>query len=343
MISKFKVNKFAKVDYIEPEVLKVTNDDGSESTFIMSKEAQSYIYERLKFSSSFGNKLFSISKRCWKEIVIERSVDENGEVLLDLNNEDVSFVINENNKIISITESVNIEENIKKFFEDIEKYSVNDIDKKEGLTKIILQNPSTENNGLYEPIVLIEMDFGSGSYRAFNGIRTNEGYIVLTVKPSVNVWRLPEFLEFFNAESEISMSEKLSQSLYSDFSSYINKSLKLSVREVLQTLKDAGVVVETSDDNGLVSEIPGISSKYGEMVTEFFNSFDMPFKSLLKLGYLKKSLKSNDFTVMDMLSLLSSEYTNPMLRISGYTLSSILNMLSNEECDKLIIESEIQK
>lgn len=343
MITKFSVSKYSKVDLLEPEVIKAVSDTGlSESTLIISKEAQGYINGKLKLSSSFSKKLFDVSKRCWKEIIIERSVDENGEIQLDLNSKEMSFLRIED-KILAITESENIKENVERFFNDIEKYSTMEVDKKNGFTKVILENKEREENSPYEPIVLLELDYSSGNYRAFNGLRLiDSGCMILIKKPAVNTWSLPEFLGLFNSDAELGMSEKLSEQLYSEFLSY-NKDLRLSVREVLQFLRNSGVVIEVDDNTGLVSAVPGISQEYADKFIEFFNSFDMPFKSLLKLGYLKKSLKSNDFTILDMLEFLSNEYKNPMLKISGYTLSDAISMLDNGESDSTIVESEIQK
>lgn len=339
MNTQISANKFYKVRLSEPSIISVLRNETQvgEETLVLSKESQRILNQKLKLSPSFSNKLFKVSKLAWTTVISEKSVNEDGELVCDLNSDDISYIIR-NNKVISIDESENIESNIKKFTESVDKLADQVIEMSSGTTKIIFRS---ENDNNVVPIVIVEMDFINGLYRAYNGIE-DENHMFIMEKPSIEKWKIGEFLESFDADVELNMSIKMSSGMNSELESDLENNSSLSVREVLQILRNIGAVVNIDDENGMAQSIEGISESDSDRFVEFFNSFDMPFKSLVKLNYLKKSLRTNDYSITEMLEFLSKQYTNESINIKCSVISDVLRMLRSDS-DKKILEDEIKR
>lgn len=338
MNTEISANKFYKVKLIEPSVISVLKDETqvNEETLVLSKESQRILNQKLKLSPSFSNRLFKTSKEAWTIVISEKSVNEDGELVCDLNSDDISYIIR-NNKVLSIDESENIETNIKKFTDSVNKLASKVIEMSSGITKIIFRHDS-ENDII--PVVIVEMDFINGLYKSYNGIET-KNYMFITEKPSIEKWKIGEFLESFDADIELNMSIKMSPGMNSELESNLGNNASLSVREVLQILRNIGAVVNI-DETGMAQSIEGISELYSDRFVEFFNSFDMPFKSLVKLNYLKKSLRTNDYSIIEMLEFLSNQYTNESINAKCSVIADVLKMLRSDS-DKKILEDEIKR
>lgn len=337
MNTPITVNKFYKVKLVEPSVISVLKDSTqiNESIIVLSKEAQRILNQKLKLSPSFSNRLFKISKEAWSIVISEKSVNEDGELVCDLNSENISYIMR-NNKILSIDESEDIEKNVEKFIKSVNESANQVKELSSGITKIIFKS---NEEAEVVPVVYVEMNFADGVYRAYNGIETSS-YMFVVDKPSVEKWKIGEFLESFDANVELSMSVKMSSGMYSELMDDLENNASMSVREVLQILKNIGAVVNI-DESGMAQSIKGISESYSDRFVEFFNSFDMPFKSLVKLNYLKKSIKTNDFTIVEMLEFLSNQYTNEIIDVECPVIVDTLRMLRNDS-DRKILEYEIQ-
>ncbi len=338
MNTPISVEKFHKVRLSEPSIISVLKNETQidEDTLVLSKESQRILNQKLGLSPSFSNRLFKISKEAWNIAISEKSVNEDGELVCDLNSEDIKYIMR-NNKVISIDESENIDSNLEKFMSNLDKIENQIIELSTGITKIIFRS-SKEND--ITPIVVLEMDFINGLYRAYNGIESG-CYKFVTGKPSVEKWKLGEFLESFDANVELNMSIKMKDGMASELEEDLDNNASMSVREVLQVLRNLGAVVNT-DDFGMVESIDNIPESYNDRFIEFFNSFDMPFKSLVKLNYLKKSIRTNDYTIVEMLEFLSNQYTNVSINVRCSSIADTLRMLGSDS-DKKILEDEIQR
>lgn len=338
MNTPISVEKFHKVRLSEPSIISVLRDETqiNEDTLVLSKESQRILNQKLSLSPSFSNRLFKISKEAWTIVVSEKSVNEDGELVCDLNSDDISYIMR-NNKVVSIDESENIKSNLDKFMKNLEEMKNETIELPTGITKIIFRG-NTE--GDITPVAIVEMDFINGVYRAYNGIESAD-YMFVMDRPSVEKWKLGEFLESFDAVIELNMSSKMKDGMIGELESDLDNNASMSVREVLQILKNLGAVVNT-DDFGMVQSIDNIPESYNDRFIEFFNSFDMPFKSLMKLNYLKKSIRTNDYTIVEMLEFLSNQYTNVSINVRCSLIADTLRMLRNDS-DKKILEDEIQR
>lgn len=338
MNTSISVEKFHKVRLSEPSIISVLRDETQieENTLVLSKESQRILNQKLSLSPSFSSRLFKISKEAWAIVISEKSVNEDGELVCDLNSDDISYIMR-NNKVISIDESENIKSNLDKFMKNLDDIDNETIESPTGITKIIFRD---NVEGDIVPIAVIEMDFVNGVYRAYNGLET-PNYMFVSDRPSVERWKLGEFLESFDASIELNMSSKMRDGMYGELESDLSNNASMSVREVLQILKNLGAVVNT-DDYGMVESIDNIPEEFNDRFVEFFNSFDMPFKSLMKLNYLKKSIRTNDYTIVEMLKFLSNQYTNISINVRCSLIADTLRMLRNDS-DRKILENEIQR
>lgn len=135
------------------------------------------------------------------------------------------------------------------------------------------------------------------------------------------------------------MSIKLSKNLIKEYNPEIAASMVLSLREVLDIIKIAKLDISL-DDNGMVYGIVGIDKT--DELKEFLNSFDMPYKSLRKLTYLRKSLKYKDLTIDGMLNILTSEYMSPYNSVNAYLISYLMRIYYSQDSDRNIAETELK-
>lgn len=342
------------VRFTEPSMLSAKLNQGDvENTFLeLFGESKKYIYGNLKLQQSLSNQVYKISDKAWNEIIAAKMVDENDEPTLELNKDELKYIITGDNNLVTITEAANIENNWNKFEKDItenfankEKIKVEDIYNEEIMLQRFLISKEIEGKP-YSALNIIELDFKWGYFIVYSGIKyNNDGVIVLMEKPSLIKQKLGEFLEALDLESEINLSEKMSPLIAQDFELSERLTSKISVRELLDIMKFAGMKVDFETDKGSEGKalkVIGIEESDSNKICETLNSFKIPFKSLSRMSYLKKSFKQDNLSFMEVLEMLSKYVYSMNLNVNGRLLTVVAQALLSKDYDQAVIKTELE-
>lgn len=348
---KLEFKKPTGIKFIEPSMLSAkVNDEDVENSFLeMFGEARSYVYGNLRLSQSLSNQVYKISDKAWNEIISAKLVDENDEPTLELNKEDLKYIITGDNNLVSITEAANLEANWNKFETDIMAdkpgIKVDDIYNGEEMLQRFIVTKEISGKP-YSAVNVIELDFKYGYFVVYSGIKyNNDGVIVLMEKPSLAKQKIGEFLEALDLETEISLSEKMSLLIAQDFELSDKLTSKISVRELLDIMKFANMKVDFETEKGSEGKalkIIGIEEEDSNKICETLNSFKIPFKSLSKMGFLKKSFKQDNLNFMEVLTMLSKYIYSTNLNVNGRLLTVIAQTLLSKNYDQAVIKTELE-
>ena len=160
--------------------------------------------------------------------------------------------------------------------------------------------------------------------------------IYLVGCPAINTANIDEILTY-DIMYEADMSVRSAPTIVKSFDVNRLKDFKLSVREVLDIMKMSGIKPEL-----IGVEFLG----YPDMIDDskmksFFDSFNIPYKSLVKLNPLRKSIKTNSISLYDLMVIMTDEYYNEHNNVNASVLSKLSEMYNSEEIDSYIISREI--
>lgn len=351
---KLEFKKPTGIKFTEPSMVsaKVDTEDTDSTYLEIFGEARRYIYGNLKLSQSLSNQVYKISDKAWVEIISALMVDENDEPTLELNKDGLKYGIAGENNLVTITEAAAVETNWNKFKDDIinnfankDKIHTNDIFVEDELLQKFIITKEIENKP-YSALNIIELDFKSSYFKIYSGIKYNEnGVIVLQEKPSLMKQKIGEFLEALDLEAEINLAEKMSLLIAQDFENSERLTSKISVRELLDILKIAKMKIEYETDKnteGKVLQIVGIEEEDSNKICDTINSFKIPFKSLSRMSYLKKSFKQDNLNFMEVLEMLSKYIYSTVLNVNGRLLTIVAQALLSKDYDQAVIKSELE-
>lgn len=312
---------------IDPKTIKC-KIGGNDSYLVLHKEALRTIYWKLGLSSSVSEKIYQISQEIWND-VINLKMSQCSDFDFGM----LRYITIRDFEVIAITEN-DMSELIDNFYKDYDSIETTEVENNSDVIQVKLSQDIGDGN---YALVLLDIDVKNGVYRAYDGIHSSNR-ILLPGLPAVEESSLESFLTAINLKDELNMSAKLSKSLIKEYDRELAKTMILSLREVLDIVRMAKLKVELSND-GMVSRIEGIDDT--DDLIAFLNSFGMPYKSLKKLTYLKKSLKYDDLTVDGMLSIFAREYDSDMNSISAYLISYLMKIYYSQESDRNTVKSEL--
>lgn len=321
--------RYKGAELVEPGAVRYVDSDSYEY-LTLCKDPIRFIYQRLGVSYSVSNKIHNIDHNIWSEVFTPRLA--NRERINSLS--DYLYVVSGSGEVICITET-NISKNVEDFKKAVEELNADVSYSRSGVVNIKFSTSIRED---LESVVYVEMDLVNGRYRVYDGVINGDRIIVVS-NPVIDSIKFDEFIVALDIRSEVSMSSKLAENILSAYNKDTAEDMVMSVREVLDIVKMLGCKVDT-DEDGFASEIFEVLVSSKETLVKFFRSFDMPYKSLKKLGYLRKSLKYGGMTIDTMLKLLSKEYVNPNNNSSASTIASLLKIYYNRESDREVLESE---
>ena len=251
----------------------------------------------------------------------------------DLSN--YNYIVNGSN-IVAMTELDLSQQMDKfdKFCEDVSaNYFVNDV----GTVQVSVTTDIADD---FMSAVLVDMDISNGYYTMYSGVIYNERIITI-IKPIMETWTFEEFMSIVDIENEVSMSARMAENVRDLYDPSIADNMVMSVREVLDVIKQSRCDVML-DDDGFVSSIDGMSRESSTVITRFINSFKLPYKSLKKLRYLRKSLRYDSVTIDGMLEILSHEYFEHN-GVNANMISGLLKIYDSMESDRNVLQAEIRK
>lgn len=337
MDKMFNVKKFDEVSLIDPVSFKARNKGENEKYISLNKEIQREIYKNLGFSSQTSKKIYDISTDVWRDVVNLRSQNTKDGVPLDIEKYNfVSFGTDENEFFVSITHSKGIESSIEKFEKMISDYGCTYFVNREYVLQVVI--PIKVDNEDITPVLVLDIDLMNGLYRGYNGVIKSDGNIILSSKPVIQEAEFSKFLSS-GFEYELRMSAKLAESICSKYDRGEASKIHLSVKEVIDILGRSKIDIIT-DPAGNIESIIGTS--YADKFRNFFNSFNMPFKSLKKLSFLRKSLKQNSLTLSDMVDIVSEEFFSDINNCNGLVISELLKIYYSMEADSNVISEELK-
>lgn len=333
----FNVKKFDEVSLIDPVSFKVRNKGENEKYVSLNKEIQREIYRNLGFSSQVSKRIYDISVDVWKDVVSLRSQNTKDGTPLEIEKYSfVSFGTDEDEIFVSITHSKGIESSIKKFEKMISDYECTYFVNRNGVLQVVI--PIRIDDEDITPVLALDIDLINGLYRGYNGVVKQDGNIILSSKPSIQEATFDDFLSS-GFEYELKMSAKLAKSICSNYNRDEASKIHLSVKEVIDVLAKSKIDIIT-DPAGNIESIIGTS--YADKFRNFFNSFNMPFKSLKKLSLLRKSLKQNSLTLSDMVDIVSEEFFSDTNNCNGLVVSDLLKIYYSMEADSNVISEELK-
>lgn len=320
------VKKFENCKFSEPNLVEDTEKN---KYFSLFREAYKRIHWMLGFSYQMSRKIFNISEEIWEELVELTSLSANEGEGFDINN---YYGVFYKDFIVAIVED-NIQEDINNFFKFIDSISESSIVTSNNIKlKAIIPAISEESsNEEFTPVMVIEMDYFTGYYCCFSGTYDGER-ILLNKKPILETSDIEEFVQY-NFEYELKLLSSLGKSLDS-YNRNLNH-IPASMREVLDILDIIEADIRTNDE-GMVVSISGIENS--SFFMNFFNQFNIPFKSLKKMSWLRKSLKRDSLSVDDLVKASTNSFMKDV-SVPIRVLTYVSNM-NYSGADSIIVEEE---
>lgn len=290
-----KEEKFTKVVMIEPDVLKCTNEDGDVNIYSLGKEAIDFLYGRMDIPFNMCKKLFDTDPSLWENLMQSRLYENHNVKGLSK----YRYMTIHNSLIFAMFEPEY--DDITEKFDEFDKAFANSLVtiNKGGVIQIISYMPMETGKA----VLLVDIDTIHGTYVAYNGIET-DAYLVTMTNPVIDSERFFEFMTSFDPVEEKLMAIKFYPNILRLFADESIADVKISVREVIDYLKKAKCTLTLNKEKNLATT----SLVGSEKLVSFINSFKMPYKSLVKLETLRKSLTYGDFTILEMLEVLTKNY-----------------------------------
>lgn len=189
-------------------------------------------------------------------------------------------------------------------------------------------------------VMIMCLNLSKSYFSIYQGRYDNDHRILLFSKPSTDTGSL---IEFLNSLKELPLSEQFNvlDSLTSEIGDVPH--VDLSYRELLDFIKYSKMDM-IEDGVGIVSDINNL---YVDEHTKLLKD-DLikalqcyPYKSLKKMDWLRKSLKSTHVSTSDILKLLSDNVLNEYLGVSPYILSDLYGLSVNS--DDTIIKDSLKR
>lgn len=316
------------MEHFEPFLLKSTNNEGDSKFYNMNRKVRDLVYSILELDKRMSEKLYQYDSDLWRRL-IESIYDNKGEEVFNKN-----FVTYGSQGVLidTVENPVDFAENITEFCKQLDEYDSEAVCNSSGtiVTKICDLSVSTA-------VLLICMNFDKNTYTVHQGRLSPDGHIYLFPNPSVLSYDLYEFISSMinmNIEEQLEVTSNIVNSSDEDENSL---NVNLSVREMIDFIKRSKLIL-TEDEMGIIKDIEYVDDS--EIKSKLLSELSvMPYKSLKKMNYLRKSIKWTTITVNEMLELLSNsinEYTS----IDGFLLSDLRNISVNTNSDKMVVESE---
>lgn len=312
----------------DPFSITAETSEGTMKTYVFNDECRKLIYSKLGLSFSASKQLFKIDTMLWSELIELKmnQLEDNKDFF-----EQAQFIEYSGMLISDCSDEDNFNEMRDSFISDLESFNIESFDSDvTGNMKVICKSESdTESD--YDTILFISFNI-SGWFSIHTGVISNNK-IYLFKKASLEKSSLYEFISLLDIKSLYTITESLP---IPD----LDFSVKLSVREVIDVIKGIYSDVDMDDENGLIASLSGLNPNDSAKISNALNAFGIPYKSLKKLKFIRKSLKVTSLTVDDLMVIFNSNIRESNLDINPYIISDICNKAAIRDTDVCDIKSE---
>lgn len=323
VLQSISIKDMSDLNLCEPFLF---NDSKSLSKYYkLTNFSKREFYYSLDLKPRFVKELYSIDQGVFNTLIKSRIND------LHFSKDEKKCVILNGDIVEIYDKSSNFDEScIYKFINLIEDKIIKSSFNRFGILNIVIKFNSE--------IKFMSMDLCNGYYSLHSGVMNND-CLVLFPREEFSSSSFSEFIisMIYTLEEEDSSEDALINMQYCDI---INLNANLSLREVYDVIKSLKCTIN-KDEEGFISSISGLSTKNSLTVSNFINSFGMPYKTVKKVSFLRKALKSGNLTSKELLKILFEEIESESLNLSAHTFARICDICATNEFDREAIKQEI--
>lgn len=330
LLSSLTVVSSLNLKWIEPYVVK---DKKENRVYQISNKVMNEICKILKLNKTLVKKLYEFDQSLWSDMVSIAIGDVDYDPFISSD-----FICYEGNKLIDIYDEGSGDEFILHRDTFVQGMNGFKFDTIINSNKQIISLCSSEDDK-YESILLFTIDFINSVYCVHQGKMMNDK-LYLFSKPLADCWNIIDFLASIpSIEDQVKQCDEIIE-----YMTFNNNPAFLSIRELLDYTKSIGCKdLFNYDDRGIVSDIEYSNPKTVKIKEKIIkNMSSMPYKSLNKLQYLRKSLRDTDMHAQEMLEYMTDNLLNEYFSINGYVIAQICNMIDLGDYDNLIKLSEVR-
>lgn len=320
--------ELSSMEHFEPFLFKCDINSEKPKFYNMNKKVKDQVYSILELDKRMSDKLYAFDPELWKKL-IERVYSNKGQEVFAKN----YVMFGSTGFLVDTVEDVNeFYSCINNLCDQLDKYESETICNSSGtlVTKVYDLSCSTA-------ILVISMNFDKNTYAVHQGRISPNGQIYLFSNPSVLSYDLYEFISSMTSMGIEDQLEVTSQIVNNSVEDEKSLSVNLSVREMIDFIGRAKLQL-SEDEMGIINDIESVNDS--EVKSKLLSELSiMPFKSLKKMNYLRKSIKWTRVSINEMLQLLSDNI-NESNAIDGFILADLKNLCMNTNSDKMVVESE---
>ena len=339
----FKVMSPDFIELADPTVIKVSIGSDEPDFKILQKEALREVYgvRGLTSSPQLSKRLYKDNIDMWKSWVELKSKmkTDNKESDFNINDYDlVVYSIPDTYIVFSLTRnSKMLSDGLDKFFSELDNYKVNYFMNPEGIIQVLINiNDSMLDNS---PIIAVDFDIVNGLYRMYTGVIQDSKYILSDsmINPKLRD-SFEKFILSTDLKYEVNMAKILSNSQM-----YSKQPSLLSIKEVINIIKSGNLSI-VLDETGMVEALLGLGNEEDEeVIVDFINSFNIPYKSLVKcVPPIRTNLKYQDLDSDTMLGILTRAYSFQENNINAMVLSNFMRAHHSRGFDINAVNDEIR-
>lgn len=318
------------VSLIEPEVIRF-----QETPKFIGGELYRKIYSNLDVSKSVNSKLFKTDPLLWRQF-INKVQSDNVEKFSIANQK---YLIMQENAFSTAQEET--KSRLISLIDSLENYDCKIIGG--SLSHIIHVYCKdcvyeTESFRMYpHAIIKIDTVHGIFKYDMSYEVKTDKANYIIGLEVNKRKSDLATLLSC-SMDIEFAFASRMAQRNSEYVELVLNSVRKISVRELLDITKNLGAKFMVGSDG----EMTGIQQLYcSSKIIKMLQSFNIPFKSLNKMSYLRKSLKKNSLNSIDLLEIISENLMNPYVIDPGKTVSEFCSSIQSYNLDEDIVKDEL--
>lgn len=345
-----------KIYWREPNLLRFSfeNEEAGEdftSDTVLCREALNQLNCGIGFSNQFGRQLFNQDADTWRSLVMKKLMKNVDSFKL---NQDSYLTVSLDGCGYTIVRSADgCKEALLSVYNGLDEVCADYRSYRTELSiKTIcvgnycssyLETNDLNQYSIYPCLVvsfspLVQHYSGIGGYLLMEKESTNKLFV-----PVSRSFKESTFSSFttLDVKSELDYLSKMVNLSVTTINNILGNDKLISAREILDLLKliSADVVL---DDEGFVAYISNVIDRNSNDICKALNSFNIPYKSLKKLSPLRKCLKSDGISALDMMYMLTEEVLySDNIDADGEALEYLQSLILGRSLDSMVVEDEL--
>lgn len=318
------------VSLIEPEVIKF-----QEIPKFIGGELYRKIYSNLGVSKNINSKLFKTDPLLWRQF-INKIQSDNVEKFSIANQK---YLYMQENAFSTAQEET--KSRLISLIDSLENYECRIIGGSlSHIIHVFCRDCAyeTESFKMYpHAIIKIDTVHGIFKYDVSYEVKTDKTNYIIGLEVNKRKSDLATLLSF-SLDIEFAFASRMAQRNSEYVELILNHVGKISVRELMDVTKNLGAKFIVGSEG----EITDIQQLYcSSKIIKMLQSFNIPFKSLNKMSYLRKSLKKNSLNSIDLLEIISENLMNPYVLDPGKTVSEFCSSICSYNLDEDVVKDEL--